>query len=67
MYVDWFRLMVFNAIFNNISIYRGGQFYWWRNRSTRRSMSRNIIFSLQIINKSRSHIIAYGKFTWYLV
>jgi len=25
--------MVFNAIFNNISVthvYRGGQFYWWR-------------------------------------
>jgi len=29
MYVDWFRFMVFNATFNNISIYRGGQFYWW--------------------------------------
>jgi hypothetical protein len=26
------RLMVFNTTFNNISvIYRGGQFYWWRN------------------------------------
>jgi len=34
--------MVLNAIFNNISIYRGGQFYWWRRRRTRRSMSRNI-------------------------
>jgi hypothetical protein len=22
--------MVFNATFNNISVYRGGQFYWWR-------------------------------------
>ena len=22
--------MVFNATFNNISLYRGGQFYWWR-------------------------------------
>jgi hypothetical protein len=21
--------MVFNATFNNISVYRGGQFYWW--------------------------------------
>ena len=21
--------MVFNAIFNNIQLYRGGQFYWW--------------------------------------
>jgi hypothetical protein len=30
MYVDWFKVMVFNATFNNISIYRGGQFYWWR-------------------------------------
>ena len=24
----WF--MVFNATFNNIQLYRGGQFYWWR-------------------------------------
>jgi hypothetical protein len=23
-------LMVLNATFNNISVYRGGQFYWWR-------------------------------------
>jgi len=22
--------MVCNAIFNNIHLYRGGQFYWWR-------------------------------------
>ena len=22
--------MVFNATFNNIQLYRGGQFYWWR-------------------------------------
>jgi len=22
--------MVFNTTFNNISVYRGGQFYWWR-------------------------------------
>jgi hypothetical protein len=24
------RVMVFNATFNNILFYRGGQFYWWR-------------------------------------
>ena len=24
------RVMVFNATFNNISVNRGGQFYWWR-------------------------------------
>ena len=24
----WF--MVLNTIFNNIQLYRGGQFYWWR-------------------------------------
>jgi hypothetical protein len=23
-------LQQYNATFNNISIYRGGQFYWWR-------------------------------------
>ena len=22
--------MVFNATFNNISLYRGSQFYWWK-------------------------------------
>jgi hypothetical protein len=22
--------MVFNVTFSNISVYRGGQFYWWR-------------------------------------
>jgi hypothetical protein len=22
---------VFNTIFNNICLYHGGQFYWWRN------------------------------------
>jgi hypothetical protein len=25
------NFMVFNATFNNISVYRGSQFYWWRN------------------------------------
>jgi len=24
------KAMVFNATFNNIQLYRGGQFYWWR-------------------------------------
>ena len=24
------RAMVFNATFNNISLYRGGQLFWWR-------------------------------------
>ena len=24
------RIMVFNATFNKIQLYRGGQFYWWR-------------------------------------
>ena len=26
----WFRLMVFNATFNNISVISWRQFYWWR-------------------------------------
>ena len=26
----WYGLMVFNAIFNNFQLYRGGQFYFWR-------------------------------------
>jgi len=25
-----FRFILFNATFNNISLYRGCQFYWWR-------------------------------------
>jgi hypothetical protein len=29
-FFNYFWLMVFNATFNNISIYRGGQFYWWK-------------------------------------
>jgi hypothetical protein len=28
--------MVFNATFNNIQLYLGGQFYWWRKWSARR-------------------------------
>ena len=28
VWLSWF--MVFNANFNNIQLYRGGQFYWWR-------------------------------------
>jgi hypothetical protein len=32
-------LMVFNATLNNISLYRGGQFYWWRKPRTRRKPS----------------------------
>jgi len=32
MLVIKFGLLVFSATFNNISIYRGGQFYWWRKR-----------------------------------
>ena len=27
-----FWLLCLTATFNNISVYRGGQFYWWRNR-----------------------------------
>jgi hypothetical protein len=26
--------VVLNATFNNIHLYHGCQFYWWRNRST---------------------------------
>ena len=26
---DRFRLMVFNATFNNFHLYPGGQIYWW--------------------------------------
>ena len=25
-----YMFMVFNATFNNISVYRGSQFYWWK-------------------------------------
>ena len=24
------RVMLFNVTFNNILVYRGGQFYWWK-------------------------------------
>jgi hypothetical protein len=26
----WFGIIVFSDTFNNISVYRGSQFYWWR-------------------------------------
>ena len=29
-YPNWFRFMVFNATFNNISVICGIWFYWWR-------------------------------------
>ena len=29
------RDMVFNATFNNISLYRGGKLFWWREPNTR--------------------------------
>ena len=29
--INWrVRATVFNTTFNNISLYRGGQFYWWK-------------------------------------
>jgi hypothetical protein len=52
----WF--VVFNANYNNIlviscgQLYRGGQFYWWWNRSTcrkpptcRKTLSHNVVSS----------------------
>jgi len=35
--------MVFNATFNNISVYRGGQFYWWRKPPTCSKSLKNFI------------------------
>jgi len=29
-YIVRFRIMVFNATFNNILLFCGGPFYWWR-------------------------------------
>ena len=40
-------LVVFNATINNISLYRGGQFYWWRKPPTCRksllTLSHNVV------------------------
>jgi len=30
--------MVFNATFNNISVYGGGRFYWWRKPEYRKKL-----------------------------
>jgi len=46
----WFRFMVFNTTFNNISIYRGGQCYWWRRPAYREKDVKKYIFFFQIIN-----------------
>ena len=41
--------MVFNATFNNIStIYLGGQFYRWRNRSARRKRPTCVLYKLEL-------------------
>jgi hypothetical protein len=56
--LDWF--MVINATFNNISLYRGGQFYWWRKRE----YPEKTVEMSQVTDKL-SHIILYlVHLTW---
>ena len=47
-------VMVFNAAFNNISLYRGGQIYWWRNQENPEKTS-----DLSQVTDKLYHIMLY--------
>jgi GTPase SAR1 family protein len=45
-----YRLMVFNTTFNNITVYPGSEFYWWRSTQTN---------DLSLVTDKLYHIILY--------
>jgi len=63
--------MVFNATFNNISVYHDGQFYWWLKRrkspTCRKSLTNDIVrvhkissvYSLSRTDVIKVHYLSY--------
>ena len=58
--IDWFRFMVFNATFNNISVI-SCQFYWWRKPEYPEKKPRPVVSYWQTL----SHNMAWPKRCWY--
>ena len=46
--------MVFNLTFSNISLYRGGQFYWWRKAEYPQKTT-----DLWLVTDKLDHIMLY--------
>ena len=70
-WISHFRVMMFNATFNNISLISSGQFYWWRKPEYQRKPPLpqvtdklyHIIFVIQLITMSgiRTHYFSADR------